>query len=456
IEDGGISDLATLGFCNLTEHRRNRGCNPYEIFDGFTNQCTLAYAMQFEDQDTDLAMKILYGILLPILVLLVIITNGVVILILRTQRISRSPVEPLFWMGISALCMAISPLPYTIYYYNLDHSSDGQHTEFLCILRKICMEELPFFFNTIITFLTLLLGIQRFIAVQFPLRSFDLCSQKMTKRAIRIAFLLTLLISCINYGSESSILLHFCLDLTSSLDLSSSSSQSVHIWVARCSSAYTPLQLWIGRDRFSSFLSTMRLALLVIPSFSLIILTILLIRSLRDSSLSQISTQSNRCLQSRKSTSKTTVMLTVIIVLFLIARLPSTSLILLNQMSESFPTVSLFRYLNSLTHSFYLLPFANLVFITLHPLTFAVYLLMSRRFREALRNFLPSFLRFSDSTCPHLNSSKTAEKVPLNNKRFGSPMCGRCVKVQLLKQNLKSERPSIEADRILARRHQEF
>lgn len=126
--------------------------------------------MQFEDQDTDLAMKvreskwiislplyhqILYGILLPILVLLVIITNGVVILILRTQRIvsylslslsslkipsaiqSRSPVEPLFWMGISALCMAISPLPYTIYYYNLDHSSDGQHTEFLCILRKV-------------------------------------------------------------------------------------------------------------------------------------------------------------------------------------------------------------------------------------------------------------------------------------------------------------------------------
>ncbi|GMR47622.1 hypothetical protein PMAYCL1PPCAC_17817, partial [Pristionchus mayeri] len=78
------------------------------------------------------------------------------------------------WMGISALFMAISPLPYTVYYYNLDHASDEQHSEFLCLLRKICMEELPFLFNTIITFLTLLLGIQRFIAVQFPLRSFDL------------------------------------------------------------------------------------------------------------------------------------------------------------------------------------------------------------------------------------------------------------------------------------------
>ncbi|GMR47623.1 hypothetical protein PMAYCL1PPCAC_17818, partial [Pristionchus mayeri] len=239
------------------------------------------------------------------------------------------------------------------------------------------------------------------------------------------------------------------------LDVSPSSSHSVHIWVARCSMAYTPLQLWIGRDRFSSLLSSMRLALLLIPSFSLIVLTILLIRSLRDSSLSQISTQSNRSVQSRKSTSKTTVMLTVIIVLFLVARLPSTSLLLLNQLSESFPSVCLFGSLNSLTHSLYLLPFSNLVFITLHPLSFALYLLMSRRFRQALRNFLPSFLRLRDSSCPHLNSSKT-EKVPLNNKRCPSPMCGRCLRVQLLKNHAKAERPSIEAEKILARRHQEF
>ncbi|GMS95647.1 hypothetical protein PENTCL1PPCAC_17822, partial [Pristionchus entomophagus] len=225
-EDGGISDLATLGFCNISQRGSNRGCASYEIFDGFTNECTLAYAMQFEDQDTDSTMKILYGFVLPILVLLVIITNGVVVLILRTQRITRSPVEPLFWMGISALSMAISPLPYTIFYYNLGHWNDGQHTQFLCLLRKMCMEELPFLFNTIITFLTLLLGIQRFIAVQFPLRSFDLCSHKMTKRAIRISFLLALLLSCINYGSESSILLHFCIDITPSIDSSPPSSLS--------------------------------------------------------------------------------------------------------------------------------------------------------------------------------------------------------------------------------------
>ncbi|GMS95646.1 hypothetical protein PENTCL1PPCAC_17821, partial [Pristionchus entomophagus] len=92
-------------------------------------------------------------------------------------------------------------------------------------------------------------------------------------------------------------------------------------------------------------------------------------------------------------------------------------------------------------------------------LTFALYLLMSRRFRDALRSFFPSFLRLKDSSCPHINSSKTQtkhEKTPLNMKNNRSPVCPRCVRIIILNKNTKSERPSIEADKILARRHQEF
>ncbi|PIO55711.1 hypothetical protein TELCIR_22901, partial [Teladorsagia circumcincta] len=73
----------------------------------------------------------------------------------------RATVEPLFWMAVSALMMAASPLPFTIYYYNLGHMRDLNQTEFLCYLQKVCMEILPFFFNTLITFFTLLLGTQR-------------------------------------------------------------------------------------------------------------------------------------------------------------------------------------------------------------------------------------------------------------------------------------------------------
>ncbi|GMT23566.1 hypothetical protein PFISCL1PPCAC_14863, partial [Pristionchus fissidentatus] len=97
-----------------------------------------------------------------------------------------------------------------------------------------------------------------------------------------------------------------------------------------------------------------------------------------------------------------------------------------------------FRSLNSLTHSLYLPPFSNLVFITLHPLTFALYLLMSRRFRLALRNFFPWFRMNELNSCPHPNSSRNHNPVkhhsiPFN--RSSSPLCGECVRVKLLVAN---------------------
>ena len=84
-------------------------------------------------------------------------------------------------------------------------------------------------------------------------------------------------------------------------------------------------------------------------------------------------------------------MLTVIIILFLIARLPSTTLLLLNQVRTitqsapprkdifqlSYCVESLKPYLGWASDH-YLIAFANIIFMTLHPLTFAVYLLMSR------------------------------------------------------------------------------
>ena len=79
-------------------------------------------------------------------------------------------------MAVAALCMAVSPLPFTAYFYNMDNVKKN-HTRFLCDLHKvrdsvcitlllrltpqICMEMLPSFFNSIITFLTLFIGVQR-------------------------------------------------------------------------------------------------------------------------------------------------------------------------------------------------------------------------------------------------------------------------------------------------------
>ncbi|KJH48616.1 hypothetical protein DICVIV_05243 [Dictyocaulus viviparus] len=66
-------------------------------------------------QENEPNMKIIYGFLLPILSLVVLVSNGVVILVMNEQKTKRATVETLLWMAVSALLMAASPLPFTIF-----------------------------------------------------------------------------------------------------------------------------------------------------------------------------------------------------------------------------------------------------------------------------------------------------------------------------------------------------
>ncbi|PIO66111.1 hypothetical protein TELCIR_12189, partial [Teladorsagia circumcincta] len=110
--------------------------DPFTVFDHYMNVCVPATLIQFVDQENEPNMKIIYGFLLPVLSVIVLLSNGVVILVLNEQKTKRATVEPLFWMAVSALMMAASPLPFTIYYYNLGHMRDLNQTEFLCYLQK--------------------------------------------------------------------------------------------------------------------------------------------------------------------------------------------------------------------------------------------------------------------------------------------------------------------------------
>ncbi|KIH62642.1 hypothetical protein ANCDUO_07074, partial [Ancylostoma duodenale] len=88
---------------------------------------------------------------------------------------------------------------------------------------------------------------------------------------------------------------------------------------------------------------------------------------------------------------------------------PSTVLIILVKLSDVLPLGSL-----EFAHSAYLRAFSNIILVTLHPISFAVYMFMSRRFRVSLRRLLGWRFLASDEEFHALTSS-------LRNSQFKGP-----------------------------------
>ncbi|XGW25467.1 hypothetical protein V3C99_006689 [Haemonchus contortus] len=375
--------------------------DPFTVFDHYMNICVPATLIQFVDQENEPNMKIIYGFLLPVLSVIVLLSNGVVILVLNEQKTKRATVEPLFWMAVSALLMAASPLPFTIYYYNLGHMRDLNQTEFLCYLQKVCMEILPFFFNTLITFFTLLLGTQRFIAVQYPLDSLRWCSRRLIRRYSKAILTLAIVLTVIHSTFDIRVIYHFCIR-----------GPSTSFWVARCFVGHSPLTRAMGPDTFSWVFDCFRIGLIVVPPILLFVITILLIRTIKTSDAPKLNV--NRHKRVNSAFRNTTVMLTVIIVLFLLARVPSTVLIILVKLSDLLPLGSL-----EFAHSAYLRAFSNIILVTLHPISFAVYMFMSRRFRVSLRRLLGWRFLASDEEFNAVTSSIRTSQFKSQQSRSG-------------------------------------
>ncbi|CAD6191347.1 unnamed protein product [Caenorhabditis auriculariae] len=336
---------------------------PFTVFDHYTNTCVSAALIQFEDQENELIMRIIYGYVLPVLAAAVVLSNSIVILVLNQQKNKRASIEALLWMAVSSLMMSLSPLPFTIYYYNLAHYLDFNQTLFLCNLQKVCMEVLPFFFNTLVTLFTLLLGSQRFVAVHYPLESLRWCTQRMVRRYSKLIFLFAVLLTTLHSIFDVRLIYHFCI-------LQGEES----FWVARCFIGHSALTTAMGAQTFASIFDLFRVALVVVPSVLLFIVTILLIQTIRSHDDVKTSFGVKRHIKSQKSSQNTTIMLTVIIVLFMVARAPSTILIVIVRVLDYLPVPAIAL---EFVHDVWLRAAVNITLITLHPITFAVYMFMS-------------------------------------------------------------------------------
>ncbi|CAI4231967.1 unnamed protein product [Auanema sp. JU1783] len=427
--------------CDPTEvyggaHLMNITCPPFTVYDHYLGSCVPASLIQFADQENEPAMYAIYGYVLLLLSLIVLLSHGLVIYVLKEQKSKRASVEPLLFMAISALFMAIAPLPFTIYYYNLGHLADLNQTLHLCYLQKLCMETFPFFFNTLITFFTMLLGIQRFIAIQYPLDSFRWCARRQIRFYSKIILFVSCIITLVHYMFDIRVIYHFCI---------TNGPQS--LWVARCFVGYSDVTRSLGAGVLSTIFDVFRICITLVPSIFLLVITFLLIRTVRATDKTFIVSKSNKNISTinrhKKITSasrKTTVMLTVIIVLFLVGRLPSTILILVMKIADFFEIPAL-----EIVYDAYLRAFTNIIMMTVHPISFAVYMLMSRRFRVSLRRKLGWRFLATDEELRAFNSTNRIHSIGANIRYKESTF-------PLLSYRLESENSSYQMTTICSAR----
>ncbi|CAB3406560.1 unnamed protein product [Caenorhabditis bovis] len=122
--------------------------------------------------------------------------------------------------------------------------------------------------------------------------------------------------------------------------------------------------------------------MVVVSSGLLFVVTILLIQTIRTNDHQKPGVHRHK---NRKSSTNTTIMLTVIIVIYMLARAPSTLLIILAKTMD-YMTVPQMAF--EIINNVYLRVFANITVISLHPISFAIYMFMSRKFRISLRRLL--------------------------------------------------------------------
>lgn len=194
-------------------------------------------------------------------------------------------------MAVCAVLMAVSPLPFTVYYYNLGHFKDAVQSEYLCFLHKVLHAPSPRTrrspWNPFPSSSTLssrdtlsfsaLRGLPshpqvlRFIAVHYPLDAFSWCSRKRLRRTSRLIVAVSLLLTAWHFLADTRVIYNFCIPVD----------ESTSFWVARCFIGHGWLARLVGVDIFGWAFDAARVLLLVGPSTALFVLTALLIRAIR-------------------------------------------------------------------------------------------------------------------------------------------------------------------------------
>ncbi|XP_060073800.1 sex peptide receptor-like [Ylistrum balloti] len=135
----------------------------------------------------------MYGVLCPLLAFTTLCTNILVIIVFTMNRM-RSPTTILLTaLAVSDILAAIVITPMYVYFYSMGNVLNYQEglPYPLCIYHSMAYK-ITAVFHAVSIWLTVVLGIQRYIVVAYPIPGRRLCSQKNSVLVIILVFILVL------------------------------------------------------------------------------------------------------------------------------------------------------------------------------------------------------------------------------------------------------------------------
>uniref|UniRef100_A0A914C1E8 G-protein coupled receptors family 1 profile domain-containing protein n=1 Tax=Acrobeloides nanus TaxID=290746 RepID=A0A914C1E8_9BILA len=216
---------------------------------------------------------VIYGKLFPFLVFLVVVANVLVALVLSQKHMITPTNMVLKYMAVADLCVGLVPLPWTFFYYTLQFNEHDDKLElWWCYMYKYSMDAIPPVCHNIAMWLTVLLAGQRYVSIEYPLQSKEICSLKN----VRIATIIITITSII-CGLPKSMDYYFDTYEGWAYLL-----PGQWIKTRTCMAGPTWLLRKVGTNTFFNVYFWVRvIGFIIVPSMLLILLNALLIRGIR-------------------------------------------------------------------------------------------------------------------------------------------------------------------------------
>nr|CAD2196019.1 unnamed protein product [Meloidogyne enterolobii] len=366
------------------------------FYDACTGHCERDSSFLRLSQHLQLE-HLVYGYLFPILVIFVVVANLLVALVLSQKHMISPTNLVLKYMAIADLCVGLFPLPWNFYYHTLR-----------CILNMNKKN-----FNFVAMWLTVLLAGQRYLSIRHPMNSRHLCSL----RNVRIATFLITIVSI------------FCglpkfVDYYYNVYEGWAFVDSGHlIYLKSCLSGYTFFVKFVGSNAFfNAYFWTRVVGFILVPSFLLICLNALLIKSIRKAQqrkkrllmLSILGDKRNRdsTIHRQTSDNNTSVMLVIIVSIFLIVNLPQA---LFMAMLCVYNTLGLSNRLLEGVFPITFLLVNNMLVMATYPINFGIYCFMSSSFRDTFRML---FCRNQNNNKQFVATTPHPSQIPTESRRL--------------------------------------
>uniref|UniRef100_A0AC34Q5F6 G-protein coupled receptors family 1 profile domain-containing protein n=1 Tax=Panagrolaimus sp. JU765 TaxID=591449 RepID=A0AC34Q5F6_9BILA len=346
------------------------------FFDACANVCQKEMIFLRLSHDENLE-HLIYGRVFPVLVLLVVVANVLVAVVLSQKHMITPTNVVLYYMAVADLCVGIIPLPWNFFYHTLRFNEHEEKLQlWWCYMYKYSMDAIPPVCHNVAMWLTVLLAVQRYISIEYPLKSRQICSV----RNVRIA---TFVIAVASFVCGLPKSLDYYYDVFEGWAFVE---PGRWIYTRSCLSGMTPFVQSIGPNMFFNvYFWTRVFGFIILPSILLIVLNLLLIRGIRKAQKRKehlLKEKRAREAQRQIDSNSTSLMLVMVVSIFLVVNLPQAIFMGLLCVYNTFGIQN--HLLEGLFPVAFMLASNMLVMLT-YPINFGIYCFMSSSFRQTFR-----------------------------------------------------------------------